>query len=123
MDYDYRQQHRASCAEARARGFAKSPVAAADADLLARARGLHRDWVVSLDITADERHGAEQVKRASGVPSSSVTRVIADPAPPGNPSGPARLAEGAPQRISSTGANGVWRLLAQHLPRAPRETP
>ena len=59
-----------------------------------------RDWVVTLDITADEYYGAEQVKRALVRYPIKVTRVDVDPAR--NPFGLAlNCYEGAPQRISA----------------------
>ena len=59
-----------------------------------------RDWVVTLDISADEYHGAEQVKRALVRYPIKVVRVDVDPAR--NPFGLALdCYEAAPQRIAT----------------------
>ena len=82
-----------------------------------------RDWVVTLDITADEYYGAEQVKRALVRYPMKVTRVDVDPAHQPLRPGALDCYEGTPQRISTpeparAGAGGL-------SPQAPqrRNTP
>ena len=59
-----------------------------------------RDWVVTLDISADEYYGAEQVKRALVRYPIKVTRVDVDPSR--NPFGLALdCYDGTPQRINT----------------------
>lgn len=58
-----------------------------------------RDWVVTLDLTAEEYHGSEQVKRAFVRYPIKVARVDVDPA--SNPFGLVLdCYDGAPQRIT-----------------------
>lgn len=83
------------------RGIYEIPGRGYGDDPTARVRTVSdRDWVVTLDITADEYYGAEQVKRALVRYPIKVTRVDVDPAR--NPFGLALdCYEGAPQRISA----------------------
>jgi integrating conjugative element protein (TIGR03746 family) len=62
-DYDYRRSH-GRAAPARARHLRDSRPRLRRRPHGARARVSDRDWVVTLDISADEYYGAEQVKRA-----------------------------------------------------------
>ncbi|MDQ4324501.1 DUF2895 family protein, partial [Pseudomonas aeruginosa] len=85
----------------RVRGIYEIPGRGYGDDPTARVRVVSdRDWVVTLDITADEYYGAEQVKRALVRYPVKVTRVDVDPAR--NPFGLALdCYEGTPQRINA----------------------
>lgn len=98
-DYDYRRS--TGELRQRVRGIYEIPGRGYGDDPTARVRVVSdRDWVVTLDITADEYYGAEQVKRALVRYPVKVTRVDIDPAR--NPFGLALdCYEGAPQRIST----------------------
>ncbi|MCO1697121.1 TIGR03746 family integrating conjugative element protein [Pseudomonas aeruginosa] len=98
-DYDYRRS--TGELRQRVRGIYEIPGRGYGDDPTARVRVVSdRDWVVTLDITADEYYGAEQVKRALVRYPVKVTRVDVDPAR--NPFGLALdCYEGAPQRIST----------------------
>ncbi|HGW5896508.1 TIGR03746 family integrating conjugative element protein [Pseudomonas aeruginosa] len=73
------------------RGYGDNPAA--------RVRAVSdNDWIVTLDLTADEYYGAEQIKRAFVRYAIKVPRIDADPAR--NPFGLVLdCYEGAPQRI------------------------
>jgi hypothetical protein len=98
-DYDYRRS--TGELRQRVRGIYEIPGRGYGDDPTARVRVVSdRDWVVTLDITADEYYGAEQVKRALVRYPVKVTRVDVDPAR--NPFGLALdCYDGAPQRISA----------------------
>ncbi|OTH40642.1 integrating conjugative element protein, partial [Pseudomonas aeruginosa] len=98
-DYDYRRS--TGELRQRVRGIYEIPGRGYGDDPTARVRTVSdRDWVVTLDITADEYYGAEQVKRALVRYPIKVTRVDVDPAR--NPFGLALdCYDGAPQRISA----------------------
>lgn len=98
-DYD----HRRSTGELRqrVRGIYEIPGRGYGDDPTTRVRVVSaRDWVVTLDISADEYYGAEQVKRALVRYPLKVTRVDVDPAR--NPFGLVLdCYEGTPQRINA----------------------
>lgn len=98
-DYDYRRS--TGELRQRVRGIYEIPGRGYGDNPTARVRTVsERDWVVTLDITADEYYGAEQVKRALVRYPVKVTRVDVDPAR--NPFGLALdCYDGAPQRISA----------------------
>jgi integrating conjugative element protein (TIGR03746 family) len=98
-DYDYRRS--TGELRQRVRGIYEIPGRGYGDDPTARVRVVSdRDWVVTLDISADEYYGAEQVKRALVRYPIKVTRVDVDPAR--NPFGLALdCYDGAPQRISA----------------------
>src|SRR3546814_6323233 len=78
-DYDYRRS--TGELRQRVRGIYEIPGRGYGDDPTARVRVVSdRDWVVTLDITADEYYGAEQVKRALVRYPVKVTRVDVDPA-------------------------------------------
>ena len=97
-DYDYRRttgelrQRVRGVYEIPGRGYGDNPAA--------RVRVVSdRDWVVTLDLSADEYHGSEQVKRALVRFPVKVVRLDDDPAH--NPFGLALdCYDGAPQRIA-----------------------
>jgi integrating conjugative element protein (TIGR03746 family) len=67
-----------------------------------------RDWIVTLDVTADEYHGAEQVKRALVRYPLKVVRLDVDPER--NPFGLALdCYSSTPQRITAAGFVGARR--------------
>lgn len=98
-DYDYRRgtgelrQRVRGIYEIPGRGYGDNPTA--------RVRTVSdRDWIVTLDISADEYHGSEQVKRALVRYPLKVVRADVDPAR--NPFGLAiNCYEGPPQRIAA----------------------
>ncbi|GLK91946.1 PFL_4703 family integrating conjugative element protein [Pseudomonas turukhanskensis] len=98
-DYDYRRN--TGELRQRVRGIYEIPGRGYGDNPSARVRVLsERDWVVTLDISADEYHGAEQVKRALVRYPIKVVRVDVDPAR--NPFGLALdCYEAAPQRIAT----------------------
>ena len=98
-DYDYRRS--TGELRQRVRGIYEIPGRGYGDDPTARVRVVSdRDWVVTLDITADEYYGAEQVKRALVRYPVKVTKVDIDPAR--NPFGLALdCYAGTPQRIST----------------------
>jgi len=98
-DYDYRRN--TGELRQRVRGIYEIPGRGYGDNPSARVRVLsQRDWVVTLDISADEYHGAEQVKRALVRYPIKVVRVDVDPAR--NPFGLALdCYEAAPQRIAT----------------------
>ena len=98
-DYDYRRS--TGELRQRVRGIYEIPGRGYGDDPTARVRLVSdRDWVVTLDISADEYYGAEQVKRALVRYPIKVTRVDVDPAR--NPFGLALdCYDGTPQRISA----------------------
>jgi hypothetical protein len=97
-DYDYRRS--TGELRQRVRGIYEIPGRGYGDDPTARVRTVSdRDWVVTLDISADEYYGAEQVKRALVRYPMKVTRVDVDPER--NPFGLALdCYDGAPQRIA-----------------------
>lgn len=98
-DYDYRRN--TGELRQRVRGIYEIPGRGYGDNPSARVRVLsERDWVVTLDLSADEYHGAEQVKRALVRYPIKVVSVDVDPAR--NPFGLALdCYEAAPQRIAS----------------------
>jgi integrating conjugative element protein (TIGR03746 family) len=98
-DYDYRRsmgelrQRVRGVYEIPGRGYGDNPTA--------RVRTVsHRNWVVTLDLSADEYHGPEQVKRALVRYPIKVVRSDVDPAR--NPFGLVLdCYDGAPQRIAT----------------------
>lgn len=77
-DYDYRRS--TGELRQRVRGIYEIPGRGYGDDPTARVRVVSdRDWVVTLDISADEYYGAEQVKRALVRYPVKVTRVDVDP--------------------------------------------
>lgn len=97
-DYDYRRG--TGELRQRVRGIYEIPGRGYGDDPTARVRVVSdRDWVVTLDISADEYHGSEQVKRALVRYPIKVVRMDVDPAR--NPFGLALdCYDGAPQRIT-----------------------
>ena len=111
-DYDYRRS--TGELRQRVRGIYEIPGRGYGDDPTARVRVVSdRDWVVTLDITADEYYGAEQVKRALVRYPVKVTRVDVDPAR--NPFGlaldcyasPPRRIEPPPAATASRPATGL----------------
>ena len=98
-DYDYRRS--TGELRQRVRGIYEIPGRGYGDDPTARVRIVSdRDWVVTLDISADEYYGAEQVKRALVRYPIKVTKVDIDPAR--NPFGLALdCYDGTPQRIGT----------------------
>lgn len=98
-DYDYRRN--TGELRQRVRGIYEIPGRGYGDNPSARVRVVSdRDWVVTLDLSADEYHGSEQVKRALVRYPIKVVSVDVDPAH--NPFGLALdCYEGAPQRIAS----------------------
>ncbi len=77
-DYDYRRS--TGELRQRVRGIYEIPGRGYGDDPTARVRTVSdRDWVVTLDITADEYYGAEQVKRALVRYALKVVRMDVDP--------------------------------------------
>lgn len=97
-DYDYRRN--TGELRQRVRGIYEIPGRGYGDNPSARVRIVsERDWVVTLDLSADEYHGAERVKRALVRYPIKVVSVDVDPAH--NPFGLALdCYEGAPQRIA-----------------------
>jgi integrating conjugative element protein (TIGR03746 family) len=97
-DYDYRRS--TGELRQRVRGIYEIPGRGYGDNPTARVRTVsERDWIVTLDISADEYHGSEQVKRALVRYPLKVTRADVDPAR--NPFGLViDCYEGAPQRIA-----------------------
>lgn len=98
-DYDYRRS--TGELRQRVRGIYEIPGRGYGDNPTARVRTVSdRDWIVTLDISADEYHGSEQVKRALVRYPLKVVRADVDPAR--NPFGLAiNCYEGAPQRIAA----------------------
>lgn len=98
-DYDYRRS--SGELRQRVRGIYEIPGRGYGDNPTARVRVVSdRDWVVTLDISADEYHGAEQVKRALVRYPIKVARADIDPAR--NPFGLVLdCYDGAPQRITA----------------------
>lgn len=98
-DYDYRRN--AGELRQRVRGIYEIPGRGYGDNPSARVRVMSaRDWVVTLDLSADEYHGSEQVKRALVRYPIKVASVDVDPQR--NPFGLAiDCYEGAPQRIAT----------------------
>jgi integrating conjugative element protein (TIGR03746 family) len=98
-DYDYRRN--TGELRQRVRGIYEIPGRGYGDNPSARVRILSdRDWVVTLDLSADEYHSSEQVKRALVRYPIKVVSVDVDPAH--NPFGLALdCYEGAPQRIAT----------------------
>jgi integrating conjugative element protein (TIGR03746 family) len=97
-DYDYRRS--TGELRRRVRGIYEIPGRGYGDDPSARVQVVSdRDWVVTLDISADEYHGSEQVKRALVRYPIKVARIDVDPAR--NPFGLVLdCYAGAPQRIT-----------------------
>ncbi|THF64856.1 TIGR03746 family integrating conjugative element protein [Pseudothauera nasutitermitis] len=99
QDYEYRRN--AGELRQRVRGIYEIPGRGYGENPALRVRAISdRDWVVTLDVTADEYHGSEQVKRALVRYPLKVTRMDVDPQR--NPFGLAiDCYDGAPQRIAA----------------------
>ncbi|WP_413731767.1 PFL_4703 family integrating conjugative element protein [Sodalis sp. RH20] len=77
---DYEQRRSTGELRQRVRGIYEIPGRGFGDDPTARVRVVSdRDWIVTLDITADEYHGAEQVKRALVRYPLKVVRLDIDP--------------------------------------------
>ncbi|MGE0278256.1 MAG: PFL_4703 family integrating conjugative element protein [Nitrospiraceae bacterium] len=98
---DYEQRHTSGELRQRVRGIYEIPGRGYGENPTARVRVLSdRDWIVTLDVTADEYYGAEQVKRALVRYPLKVVRLDVDPER--NPFGLALdCYNGAPQRIAA----------------------
>jgi len=101
LKLDYEQRQRTGELRQRVRGIYEIPGRGFGDDPIQRVRVVsHRDWVVSLDIAADEYHGTEQVKRALVRYPLKVVRLDIDPER--NPFGLALdCYDGTPQRIAA----------------------
>ncbi|MFV0278358.1 MAG: PFL_4703 family integrating conjugative element protein [Parahaliea sp.] len=109
----YAQKRRTGELRQRVRGIYEIPGRGFGDDPTRRVRVVsRRDWLVTLDIAADEYHGAEQVKRALVRYPLKVVRLDIDPER--NPFGLALdCYDGTPQRIAAEPAP----------PSTPAETP
>jgi integrating conjugative element protein (TIGR03746 family) len=98
---DYEQRRRAGELRKRTRGLYEIPGRGYGDDPETRVKVVsHRDWIVTLDVNADEYHGTEQVKRALVRYAIKVVRLDIDPEL--NPFGLALdCYDSAPQRISA----------------------
>ena len=77
---DYEQRRSTGELRQRVRGIYEIPGRGFGDDPTARVRVVSdRDWIVTLDVTADEYHGAEQVKRALVRYPLKVVRLDIDP--------------------------------------------
>ncbi|MCU7247294.1 PFL_4703 family integrating conjugative element protein [Pseudomonas koreensis] len=96
---DYEQRRRSGELRKRTRGIYEIPGRGYGDDPTARVKTVSdSDWLVTLDINADEYYGAEQIKRALVRYPIKVVRLDADPEL--NPFGLALdCYEGSPQRI------------------------
>lgn len=101
LQADYEQRRRSGELRKRVRGLYEIPGRGYGDDPDTRVKVVsNRDWVVTLDINADEYHGTEQVKRALVRYPIKVVRLDIDPEL--NPFGLALdCYDGAPQRISA----------------------
>ena len=99
QDYEYRRN--AGELRQRVRGIYEIPGRGYGENPAQRVRAVsERDWVVTLDVTADEYYASEQVKRAFVRYPLKVTRMDVDPQR--NPFGLAiDCYDGAPQRIDA----------------------
>jgi integrating conjugative element protein (TIGR03746 family) len=99
FEKDYDQRRRSGELRKRVRGIYEIPGRGYGDDPQARVKVVSdRDWLVTLDINADEYHGAEQIKRALVRYTIKVVRLDVDPEL--NPFGLALdCYDGAPQRI------------------------
>lgn len=99
LDSDYRIRRDSGELRRRVRGLYEIPGRGYGDDPMARVRVVSRDqWLVTLDVAADEYFGAEQVKRALVRYPLKVVRMDIDPEK--NPFGLALdCYDGAPQRI------------------------
>lgn len=99
QDYEYRRN--AGELRQRVRGIYEIPGRGYGENPAQRVRAVsERDWVVTLDVTADEYYASEQVKRAFVRYPLKVTRMDVDPQR--NPFGLAiDCYEGTPQRIDA----------------------
>jgi len=97
---EYEQRRDAGELKQRVRGIYEIPGRGYGDRPTARVRSVsQRDWVVTLDVTADEYHGDQRVKRALVRYPLKVTRLDIDPAR--NPFGLAiDCYDGTPQRIA-----------------------
>ena len=101
LKLDYEQRQRTGELRQRVRGIYEIPGRGFGDDPTQRVRVVsQRDWVVTLDIAADEYHGTEQVKRALVRYPLKVVRLDVDPER--NPFGLALdCYDGTPQRIET----------------------
>jgi integrating conjugative element protein (TIGR03749 family) len=116
-DYDYRRS--TGELRQRVRGIYEIPGRGYGDNPTARVRVVSdRDWVVTLDISADEYYGAEQVKRALVRYPVKVTRVDVDPSTQPVRPGARLLRRHAPAH-QRTGADapGAWRPLSASASR------
>lgn len=97
---DYDQRRRSGELRKRTRGIYEIPGRGYADDPTTRVKAIsHSDWLVTLDINADEYHGAEQIKRALVRYPIKVARLDIDPEL--NPFGLVLdCYDGTPQRIS-----------------------
>ncbi len=102
---DYEQRRSTGELRQRVRGIYEIPGRGFGDDPTARVRVVSdRDWIVTLDVTADEYHGAEQVKRALVRYPLKVVRLDIDPER--NPFGLALdCYSSTPQRIATQAAS------------------
>ncbi|MHC8334107.1 PFL_4703 family integrating conjugative element protein [Pseudomonas sp. LB3P25] len=101
LQADYEQRRRSGELRKRVRGLYEIPGRGYGDDPETRVKVVSdRDWIVTLDVNADEYHGTEQVKRALVRYPIKVVRLDIDPEL--NPFGLALdCYAGAPQRISA----------------------
>lgn len=101
LHHDYEYRRNAGELRQRVRGLYEIPGRGYGENPALRVRTIsERDWVVTLDVTADEYYGSEQVKRAFVRYPLKVTRMDVDPQR--NPFGLAiDCYDGTPQRITA----------------------
>ena len=101
LQLDYEQRQRTGELRQRVRGIYEIPGRGFGDDPTQRVKVVsERDWIVTLDISADEYYGTEQVKRALVRYPLKVVRLDIDPER--NPFGLALdCYDGTPQRIAA----------------------